>query len=231
MRITLSTGTPAEVARPSNAEPTRGLVLLPDIGGLRPLFDDHARRLADELGWVVVAPEPWPGREQLELAERLESVKTLRDDDKRADLLAAAELTGCEAVGVMGFCMGGMYAMKAASTGRFDAAVSFYGMIRVPEAWRAPHQEDAINSVAAEGACPVLAICGTEDPWLPAEEVDELEAVASVVRYPGADHGFAHAPDRPSYRPDDAADAWARALSFLSSGGATQGAPSTPGST
>ena len=88
MRITLSTGTPAEVARPSNAEPTRGLVLLPDIGGLRPLFDDHARRLADELGWVVVAPEPWPGREQLELAERLESVKTLRDDDKRADLLA-----------------------------------------------------------------------------------------------------------------------------------------------
>ena len=217
MRITLSTGTPAEVARPSNAEPTRGLVLLPDIGGLRPLFDDHARRLADELGWVVVAPEPWPGREQLELAERLESVKTLRDDDKRADLLAAAELTGCEAVGVMGFCMGGMYTLKAAGTGRFHRAVAFYGMIRVPEQWASPTQGQPLDYLAQPAACPTMAVVGTADPWTPAADVDALEAAGvEVVRYADADHGFVHDDSRPAHRPDDAADAWRRAIAFLS---------------
>jgi dienelactone hydrolase len=33
--------------------------------------------------------------------------------------------------------------------------------------------------------------------------------------YPEADHGFVHAPERPSHRPDDARDAWKRALAFL----------------
>lgn len=152
MRITLPTGTPAEIARPDgDVTPTRGLVMMSDIHGLRPLFDEHAQRVADAEGWVVVVPEMWPGREQLNVTKRLASVNELRDDDKLADLLAAAAATDCETVGVMGFCMGGMYAMKASSSGRFDAAVSFYGMIRMPRAWRAPHQADAIDSVTAPG--------------------------------------------------------------------------------
>jgi dienelactone hydrolase len=36
------------------------------------------------------------------------------------------------------------------------------------------------------------------------------------VRYPDADHGFAHDHSRPAHRPADAADAWARAVAFLS---------------
>jgi hypothetical protein len=35
------------------------------------------------------------------------------------------------------------------------------------------------------------------------------------VRYEGADHGFVHAPDRPTHRADDAADAWRRAIAHL----------------
>ena len=220
MRITLPTGTPAEIARPDgDVTPTRGLVMMSDIHGLRPLFDEHAQRVADAEGWVVVVPEMWPGREQLNVTKRLASVTELRDDDKLADLLAAAAATDCETVGVMGFCMGGMYAMKASSSGRFDAAVSFYGMIRMPRAWRAPHQADAIDSVTAPGACPVLALCGTNDKWLPHAELDELAEVACVVRYPGADHAFAQDPDGAHYRAEDAADAWARALTFLRSRG------------
>ena len=41
-------------------------------------------------------------------------------------------------VSVLGFCMGGMYALKAAATDRFDRAVSFYGMVRVPERLEGP---------------------------------------------------------------------------------------------
>jgi dienelactone hydrolase len=48
--------------------------------------------------------------------------------------------------------------------------------------------------------------------------VAALEATAAtVVRYPNAEHGFAHAPDRPSHRPDDAADAFARTRDWLMS--------------
>src|SRR5206468_9158503 len=46
MRITLPSGTAAEIARADNTEV--GLALHPDIMGLRPLFDDHVARLASE---------------------------------------------------------------------------------------------------------------------------------------------------------------------------------------
>jgi carboxymethylenebutenolidase len=36
-----------------------------------------------------------------------------------------------------------------------------------------------------------------------------------VLRYEGAEHGFVHDPGRPTHRPDDAADAWDKALAFL----------------
>jgi carboxymethylenebutenolidase len=214
VRIQLPSGTPAELARPAGA-PSRGLVLIPDIGGLRPLFDDLCARLAAEHGWVVVAPEPWPGREGLALEERLESVGTIDDDALLGDCRAAADATEADPVAVLGFCMGGMFALKAAGTGRFDKAVSFYGMIRVPERWHAG-QGEPLDAVAAPGAGQVLAICGTADPWLPAADVDALEATgATVVRYDGADHGFVHDPSRPAHRPDDAADAWRRVAGFL----------------
>ena len=63
-----------------------GWSLIPDIMGLRPLFDDHAQRLADENGWAVAVVEPWPGREDLPLEDRLEMVGTIDDAAFLADL-------------------------------------------------------------------------------------------------------------------------------------------------
>ena len=217
MRITLPSGTPAELAKPSSGTATVGLVLIPDIMGVRPLFTDMATGLAETEGWAVSVIEPFAGREHLELAERLRSVGDLDDQLLMEDAVAAADLTECDRVGVLGFCMGGMYALKASGTGRFSGAVSFYGMIHVPEQWQSESQGDPLAASQTDGACPVLAIVGTEDQWTPERDVAELEASgASVVRYPDADHGFVHDPARPAHRPDDAADAWKRALAFLS---------------
>lgn len=217
MRIELPSGTPAELVVPDGVAPTRGLVLLPDIMGLRPLFDEHVERLATATGWGVCAPELWPGRESLTLEERLASAGTLRDDDVLADAAHAATATGAPTVGVTGFCIGGMYTIKAAASGRFDRAVSFYGMVRLPEDWRGEGQGEPLAALAA-GACPLLSIVGTADVWTPPEDVQALEAAgAQVVRYDGAEHGFVHDPSRPAHRPDDAADAWRRALEFLAS--------------
>lgn len=218
MRTTLASGRPVELALPSDGRPpTRGLVLIPDIGGLRPLFDGHAARIADEQRWAVAAVEPWSGADQeLTLEERMQSVHHIDDAALLADLVAAADLLEVEPVGVTGFCMGGMYTMKAAGTGRFHRAAAFYGMVRVPEHWRGPTNVEPLEAVAAPGACPVLAILGGRDPFTPADEVADLAAAGvEVVRYPEADHGFAHDDSRPSHRADDAADAWRRALEFL----------------
>lgn len=219
MRVTLPSGTPAELAVPEGADPagvpSGGLVLLPDIMGLRPLFDGHAQRLADALGWTVCVPEPWPGREDLPLAARLESVGSLDDAAVSADAAAAADRTGAASVAVLGFCMGGMYALKAAASGRFDKAVSFYGMIRVPENWESPTQAQPLDLLAG-AHCPVLAIIGGADPWTPVDDVAALKATgAEVVVYSDAEHGFVHDPERPAHRADDAADAWRRVLGFL----------------
>jgi carboxymethylenebutenolidase len=217
MRTTLPSGTPVEIARP-DGEPSLGLVIAPDIMGLRPLFDDLVARLSAEHGWAVAAVEPFPGREDLPLAERMGAAGTLVDADAVADLVAAADLLAVEPVGILGFCMGGMWTMKAAATLRFHRAVPFYGMVRNPPDWRTATNGDAVDALrATPGAAErVLAIVGTADPYTPAADLAELEAAgATVIRYEGAEHGFVHDPSRPAHRPDDAADAWSRAVSWL----------------
>lgn len=195
-------------------------MVVPDVMGLRQLFDDLCQRLADENRWAVAAVELWPGREDLPLDERLGAVSSIDDRALLADLSAAADLLGVEPVGVTGFCMGGMFTLKAAGTGRFKRAVPFYGMIRLPDDWKNDTSIEPLDAVEAAGACPVLAIVGSDDRWTPEADIVALEAAgAEVVRYEGADHGFVHDPSRPAHRPADAADAWRRAIAFLGAPG------------
>lgn len=230
MEIALPSGTPAELAMPGDGRaPSRGLVVVPDIGGLRPLFVDMAQELADSQGWAVCVFEPWSEGGADTLAERLEQVGSLSDKRMLGDAVAAADAcqvgtddvgsaggVGRLEIGVTGFCMGGMYALKAAGTGRFARAVSFYGIIRVPERWRGPDLGEPLDALASPNRCPTMAVVGTADMWTPPADVDALESAGvTVVQYEGADHGFVHDPARPAHRPDDAADAWSRALRFL----------------
>ena len=224
MRITLPSGTPAELVRPdAGGAARRGVVIVPDIMGLRELFDELVARLAREHGWAVCAVEPFPGREEVPLEERLETgVAALDDDRLLGDAVAAADELGTDRTAVLGFCMGGMYALKASGTGRFDRAVAFYGMIRVPDRFRGPGHTEPLEWLArrpegADGRCRVLAIVGGRDQWTPPADVDALRALSDVevVRYDEADHGFVHDPARPAHRADDAADAWRRVADFL----------------
>ena len=216
MRITLPSGTPAEIARPSG-EPVAGLVLIPDIGGLRPLFDEHCARIASEWNVAVCAPEPFPGDESFSIEQRMAHMAQRDDARALGDIEAAADELGTPAVHVLGFCQGGMYALKAAAGTRFAKAVSFYGMIRIPSQWKGSGQGEPLEVLRARGdASRVLALIGTEDPWVSVDDGEELRKLgADVVVYEGAEHGFAHDPSRPAHRPDDAADAWSRAKAFL----------------
>jgi carboxymethylenebutenolidase len=217
VRVTLSTGTPAELARPdTDIEPRLGVVLFPDVMGLRPLFDDMCARLAAEHGWVMCAPEPFPGREELSVSERLAAMSGLDEARLRADALAAADATGCERVVATGFCMGGMLAFKAAASGRFARAAAFYGMVRLPHEWEGGSLAQPVEALASPDRCPTFAVVGLADSYTPAPDVAEAEALGvEVVRYEGAEHGFVHDASRPTHRADDAADAWRRVIAFL----------------
>jgi carboxymethylenebutenolidase len=219
---------PVVHARPDGM-PVAGVVVHPDIMGLRPLFEDMARRLASH-GLAVAMIEPFARKSDSErassdVATRMSWASELDDDDVLGDLSAAADLLvvddGVTSVGVLGFCMGGMYALKAAATERFDRAVSFYGMIQLPESWRGPGQRSPLETAAE--VCPTLAIFGSVDAMTPAADIEALRAAwagrddCEIVVVEGADHGFVHDPDRPAHRADDAAALWTRAIAWVKS--------------
>jgi|SRR5581483_3558178 len=215
-RIELSTGTAAEIVHPQTGTPKAGIVLIPDIMGLRPLFEEHCARISKEWKVSVCAPEPFPGGDKWSLEQRMKKLKTYDDETKVGDILAAAQRTGCDNVHVIGFCMGGMYALKAAAEERFTKAVSFYGMIKVPKQWKSKKQGEPLDLLADRGASHVMEIMGDSDEWVSTDDGKELEALgATVVVYKGAGHGFVHDPERPTHRDKDAADAWKRARKFL----------------
>jgi carboxymethylenebutenolidase len=211
-------------ARPDGV-PTAGIVLHPDIGGPRPLFDDMARRLATH-GFAVVVPDPfssWSEEQCATLDARMASVCEL-DDRQQLDLLevAAGRLVvddDVTFVSVLGFCIGGYYTFKAAAGDRFDRAVAFYGMLRTPENWQGAGHTDPLDLVA--DACPTLAIFGSNDPFTPADDIDALRerwsgrSDCEIVVVEGAEHGFVHDPDRPAHRADDAARVWDQALTWM----------------
>lgn len=221
MRITLPGLTSAELA--TSADASQGLVIAPDIFGLRPLYDDLVQRLASEWSMAVVAVEPFPGRELgPEIEPRFAAVASLDDRVIRRDLEAGADvllghLPAGARVGLLGFCMGGMYCHVSSPSSSFDRIVSFYGMIRVPEAWRSSTHGEPLDHLTNGGhAERVLAIIGERDHYTPPDDVDALAATGvSVVRYADAEHGFAHDALRPAHRAEDAADAFSRAHAWL----------------
>ena len=215
MRITLPSGTSAEIVH--HDSPRMGLVVAPDIFGLRPLYDDMVQQFSNEWQMSVCAVDPFPGLELgPEIEPRFAAVPSLNDEVNLRDLLEAADALQTPVVGLIGFCMGGMYCFKAARSERFFRIASFYGMITLPEAWRSSSQGEPLGMLLSGYAENVLAIVGGHDHYTPIVDIDQLRSTgAQVVLYPEAEHGFAHDASRPAHRPEDAADAYARAKDWL----------------
>ncbi len=134
-----------ELFSPDGTGPWPGVIMYPDIGGLRPVFRDMARRLASD-GYVVLVPNPFYRLSRAPVyrdfkfgdektTERMGEVrKVVTPEGTEHDAHAFVSFLGAQPqvmgkISTVGYCMGGGMAMRAAAAepDKIAAAVSFHG--------------------------------------------------------------------------------------------------------
>jgi carboxymethylenebutenolidase len=208
-------GCRAHVELPAEGKGGRGVLILHEAFGVNEDMRRIARRFAGE-GYVAVLPALFGGPRCL--------ARTLREEARTQELDGWREWMrdehGVEHAGIIGFCMGGGFALGHAATGAdFDAVSVNYGMV----------PEGDLSRV-----CPVVGSYGELDRmFVPqaAKLVELLEKAGvehDVKVYPEAGHSFLSqhggwqkamerlpGPMALGYRPEAAEDAWARIFAFF----------------
>jgi carboxymethylenebutenolidase len=212
------------VARPRGNGPFPGVVVIMDAFGLSNDIRQQADRLATA-GYLAFAPDLYSGRGlkcvigtlkasrsgQGEAYENIEGARRWLADD--------ADCTG--EIGIIGFCMGGGFAVMSAPRYDFRAAAVNYGEL----------PDDPATSL--KGACPIVASYGRRDRGLPGR-AGKLEAALTtlgvehdVKEYADSGHSFMNRFNvGPTLSPvlkftgmhyvhDDAEDSWRRILDFF----------------
>lgn len=203
-----------------------GIVILPDVRGLHPFYEDLANRLG-EAGVHAIALDLYartagPGRrgadfEFMPHVERTQHATISADVRAAVDAMRTPELGATERVYTMGFCFGGRASfVQGAEDHGLEGVIGFYGSVAGPGRAGLPAPTD----LAASMECAVLGLFGGADAGIPKETIAAFGAAldAAGVRndliiYPGAPHSFF---DRAAAEHADAAqDAWRRVLDFV----------------
>src|SRR5205085_278558 len=121
------------VARPAGETPRPGLILVHEYWGLNDWVKQQAERFAEH-GYVAVAPDLYRGEVAKDQEHAHELMRGLTDERAAGDLKAAFEWTTSRSftkgkpIGVIGWCMGGGYALKLAiAEPRVACTVMCYG--------------------------------------------------------------------------------------------------------
>lgn len=175
------------LAVPEGTGPWPAVVMVHEVYGIEANMRAHAERLAS-LGYLAVMPDLYSRggmRKCLNATFRaLQAGHGQAFDDVEATkrwVTARPDCTG--KVGVIGFCMGGAFALQLATRG-YDVSSVNYGML--------PKDLDA----ALDGACPIIGSYGKKDPTLKGAAA-KLDAALTrhgieheVTEYEGASHAF-----------------------------------------
>jgi carboxymethylenebutenolidase len=228
---------PASLFTPDGSGPWPGVIMYPDAGGVRDVFDQMAGRLAGT-GLAVLLPDVYyragdhaPFSADTAFTDpderaRMASLTAMLTGDRIAtDAMAWADFLGTRAevadgpLGTTGYCMGGRLALLAAGHlgERVGAAASYHGGNLAPEG-----EPDSPVAVAGAVRAVVYVAAAADDPWFPVDQVTRLgDAYAAagvdhtIDTYP-AGHGFAVA-DNPTFDVDAAERHWSTMTSLFAS--------------
>ncbi|MGV0024239.1 dienelactone hydrolase family protein [Phormidesmis priestleyi] len=199
------------------------IVVIQEIFGVNSHIRDVTDRLARE-GYVAIAPAIFqrtaPGFNVGYSESETKQGRVYKDQTQATQLLSDIQATIAylrtlpsvkeDAIGAIGFCFGGHVAYLAATLPDIKATASFYGA--------------GIATMTPGGGVPTIAhtseiqgmlyaFFGTQDPLIPIEQIDQIEAELQkcsethrVFRY-AAGHGFS-CDQRSDYSPKAAGDAW-----------------------
>jgi len=213
----------------SGAENISGFLVLPGCsgrhGGIIALHEwwglnDWVKMQATNLGanrYVVIAVDLYRGKvtENLSEARRLKrglpEDRAIRDMHAAFHYLATRPDVDSKHIGSIGWSMGGRLAIQLAiHETRLAACVVNYGVL--------PADPVDVKKINAQ----VLVNCGARDRGIPPSRVRAFEKLMKAAGqsvdlkiYAGAGHAFENPGNKSGYRPDAAADAWCRTLSFF----------------
>lgn len=219
------TAVPAYAARAETPSGT-GIVIVPDVRGLQPYYEELALRFA-EAGVDAVAFDFYArtaGSQKRDASfDPQPHVLELDADRVDEDVAAAAAFLRSDEGGAperlftVGFCIGGRISLLQAAAGLgLDGVIGFYP-------WPTGEHRSGLPAPVDEAprfGCPVLTLYGETDAGIPREARDEFAAALAAagvahrsITYPGAPHSFF---DRKAADFADAsADAWRQMLDFM----------------
>jgi carboxymethylenebutenolidase len=216
---------PAFVALPERT-PAPAVLVVNDVFGRSPFYEHIARRLA-QAGFVAATPEfffregplPAPTRDAaMARAKRLDFSRTVDDMSATIDWLRGRDDT-TDAIGTIGFCMGGtIVLLLAARRADINASVCYYGFPADTRTSARP------LDLAAKMRGPILGLWGDQDTGVGMDNVKQLDAALTAAGvehefhiYPGLGHGFLKASledeSTPGYR--QACESWTRTIALF----------------
>ncbi len=208
-----------------------GVLIWPDIFGLRPAFRQMGKRLA-ESGHSVLVVNPFyrvkkaptaeagggtPIAELMPLARALNETTQMTDAKAFIAWLDAQKPVAKDRkIGTQGYCMGGPIAFRtaAAMPGRIGAVASFHGGGLVTDAPNSPHLQAAKSKAHF-----LVAIAENDDKRSPNDKTALKETFAKanlpaeIEVYAGAAHGWCP-PDSRVHNEPQAEKAWSRLLAL-----------------
>jgi carboxymethylenebutenolidase len=180
---------PTFVATPADGGPWPGVVVVHDALGMTEDVRNQARWLAST-GYLAAAPDlfHWGGHFRCLVRIMRDFARGTRgpafEDLEAVRVWLAAHEQGTGRVGVIGFCLGGGFALALAPEPGYRASAVNYGGAT----------EDGWTRLA--DACPIVASYGGDDPTLKGTAVRLERVLAShgvphdVKEYAGVGHGF-----------------------------------------
>lgn len=201
---------------PAGKGPFPALIVIHEWWGLNDWVKDQASKLADQ-GYVALAIDLYRGKVAATPEMAHEIMRGVPEDRAKRDLHAAIEFLGSQPgvkknrIGSIGWCMGGGYSLDVAlQEPTLAATVINYGHLAT--------DTEALKKINA----PILGLFGGQDHGITPDDVHKFEAAMKqlgkkieITIYPNAGHAFENPNNKDGYRPDDAADAWKRTVSFL----------------